>query len=102
MRYAAKRDANEPAIARALRKAGCSVVIVDQPCDLIVGRAGLTYLLEIKDGSKVKSARKLTKSQQAWRKTWRGQVATVESESEALAAVGLEAFSEHSDFGGGP
>ena len=86
----------------ALRAAGCSVEIVDFPCDLIIGRrvfigrgirgrpeVKFNYLLEVKDGNKPPSARKLTKNEQKFHDTWRGQIAIVENVAEALAAVGL-------------
>lgn len=89
LRRAAKRDANEPEIVDALRKAGCDVARLDTPVDLVVGRAGVNYLLEVKDGSKIPSERRLTPGQERFFDTWRGQVAKVETLEEALAAVGL-------------
>jgi hypothetical protein len=47
-RYDTQRDANEPEIVEALRKAGCFVILQDTPCDLIVCRHGRNYLLEVK------------------------------------------------------
>ena len=88
LRYAAKRDANEAEIVEALRKAGCTVEIVDQPCDLLVGRARLNYMLEVKDGAKALSARRLTDKERKFHATWTGQIAIVESAEEALRAVG--------------
>lgn len=94
MRRAAKVDTNQPEIVAALRKAGVTVQAlhsVGSGCpDLVCGRAGVTYLLEVKDGSLPPSARKLTPDQQDWHATWRGQVAVVKNIDEALAAVGVE------------
>lgn len=92
-RYAAKIDANQPEIVSALRKAGCFV----QPLhtvgggvpDLLVGRAGVNHLLEIKDGSKPPSARRLTPDQVEWHALYRGTVHIVTSIDEALKAVGV-------------
>ena len=39
---------------------------------------------EIKDGRKVRSARKLTEDQVVWHQTWRGKVYIVESVDQAL------------------
>ena len=60
---AARVDSNQPEIVTALRKVGCVVVIVSQLknlCDIAVLRAGVTYWMEIKDGTKPPSQRKLT------------------------------------------
>lgn len=76
MRRASKVDANQPEIVAALRKAGATVQhlhAVGQGCpDILVGWRGLTVLMELKDGSKPASARKLTPDQVRWRKEWNG------------------------------
>lgn len=91
MRRNARIDHNQTAIVRALRQAGCSV----QPLhtvgrgvpDLLVGHNGRNFLLELKDGSKRPSERKLTEDQQEWHRNWRGQVAVIESADEALRLI---------------
>lgn len=89
MRRAAKTDKNQKEIVGALRMAGCTVTdlsAVGEGCpDLVVGRAGHNYLLEVK-GPKGK----LTEAQHEWRARWNGQCATVRTIAEALAAVGIE------------
>lgn len=65
--YANKRDANEPEIVEALRKAGCSVVRLDKPVDLLIGYRGVTHLAEVKTDKG-----KLTKAQDDFRKSWQG------------------------------
>jgi hypothetical protein len=72
MRRAARRDDNEKEIVFALRKAGAYVTFVDTPCDLIVGYQGRTIMLEVKDGSKPPSARKLTPNEQKFHDDWTG------------------------------
>lgn len=93
MRRAARVDDNQAEIVAALRVAGCSVTSlasIGKGCpDIVVGRAGVNYLLEIKDGSKVPSKRRLTPDEQSWHGAWRGQVSVVESIADALVAVGL-------------
>ena len=80
-----KRDLTEAAITAALTKAGCDIEYVyRQPYDIIVGRAGNTYLLEIKSG---KAA--LRPSQKVFKMTWRGNYSVVRTVEEALRAVGL-------------
>lgn len=88
-RRAKNRDSNEPEIIKALRKAGCSVLQLDT-VDLLVGRGGANYLLEVKDGEKPPSKRKLTEREKAFIFAWRGRaVKVVTSVEEALAAVDL-------------
>lgn len=90
---AAKIDANQNEIVDALRKVGCSVQIlssVGKGCpDILVGRDGRNYLLEIKDGNKPRSAQKLTPDQVEWHDKWNGSVFTVNSVELALEAVDL-------------
>lgn len=57
---------------KALRKAGAYVAFIDSPCDLIVGYQGRTVLMEIKDGNKPPSARKLTDNEQKFHDEWPG------------------------------
>jgi hypothetical protein len=45
-------------------------------------------LLEVKDGAKPPSARKLTKAQIVWHRDWRGMVHIVNNTTEALTAIG--------------
>lgn len=91
---AAKIDANQNEIVNALRKAGCTVQIlssVGKGCpDILVGRGGDNYLLEIKDGNKPKSAQKLTPDQVDWHSKWNGSVCVVNSIELAFNAVGLK------------
>ena len=92
MRQAAKVDANQPDVVSALRKIGAKVYVASSfgkgfP-DLIVGFRGAFYLLEVKDGSKPPSARKLTPEQQEFHAEWAGYpVHVVESAEQAIAVV---------------
>lgn len=95
MRRAAKVDANQAEIVRVLRQLGASVEVTSglgkgYP-DLTVGYRGANYLLELKDGRKPPSARRLTPDEVAWHESWRGQVAVVKDLDEALAAIGIQA-----------
>ena len=88
-RRAKKRDANEPEIIAALKAVGCSILQLDA-IDLLVGRAGKNYLLEVKDGSKPPSGRKLTPKEETLMREWRGDpIAIVKNVEEAMSAVGL-------------
>lgn len=93
MSHRAKRiDANQPMIVQTLRDVGASV----EPLhfvgggfpDLAVGFRGQTFLLEIKDGSKPPSRRRLTDDELDWHRRWAGQVAIVNNDREALVAIG--------------
>lgn len=93
MRRRAKVDDNQSEIVAALRAAGCSVTSlasIGKGCpDIVVGRGGVNYLMEIKDGNKPPSKRRLTKDEQEWHATWNGHVAIVESVEDALHCVGM-------------
>ena len=93
MKKYGKIDANQTGIVRDLRKAGCrvlSLASVGGGCpDLLVYRptTGLFTLLEIKDGSKPPSARKLTPDQVKFHKIM--PTVVVCSTEEAYTAVGI-------------
>ena len=88
MRYANRIDANQNKIVDALRKAGAVVRIISQGDgipDLLVGYKGYTILMEVKDGDKVPSARKLTEPEQKFFNDWQGGLLMiVNSPEEAL------------------
>lgn len=89
---AARVDANQPEIVKALRSVGATVEhlhAVGKGCpDISVGWRGVNYFLEIKDGAKPPSKRELTPAQKDWHAGWKGQVAVVCNVDEALAAIG--------------
>lgn len=84
-------DANQAEIVTALRRLGCtvmSIASVGNGCpDLVIGVQGRNVLLEVKDGRKPPSARKLTPAEREWIDAWRGQVNVVESVDDAIEAV---------------
>tara|TARA_R110000782_G_scaffold218427_1_gene305814 strand:- start:30435 stop:30761 length:327 start_codon:yes stop_codon:yes gene_type:complete len=92
-KFAAKVDANQSEIVAGLRAFGCTVAAAHAVGrgfpDLVVGYRGETFLIEVKDGNKPPSARKLTTAQVEWHAAWRGHVAVVCNLSEALDAVGI-------------
>ena len=87
-RTAARIDENQPEIVKALRQVGCTVQSlagVGNGCpDLLVGFRGQNMLMEVKDGDKKPSARKLTDDQEEWHNDWFGSVFVVESVPEAM------------------
>jgi len=90
MRYRARKDDNHRAIVKALRDAGASVAdVAGIPCgfDIIAGFRGRNYVIEIKDGQKTASRRKLTDIEKRVMDSWRGQYAVVGGIDEALSVV---------------
>ena len=94
MRRAARADANQAEVIRALRQIGATVLPMHAlgkgAPDVLAGYRGVNYALEIKDGSKPPSARALTPDEADWHADWRGQVAIVESVADALRVIGAE------------
>lgn len=75
MRRNAKVDDNQKEIVTALRKCGATVLITSQlkNCfDILVGYNGVNYIMEIKDGKKPPSQRKLTIGELKFKNTWKG------------------------------
>lgn len=91
---ASKVDANQADIVSGLRAVGASVTVTSAVghgfTDLVVGYRGVNYLLEVKDGCKPPSARKLTEDQEKWHAEWRGQKAVVETLDQALIEIGAK------------
>lgn len=91
MRRAARVDENQKEVVDGLRGIGCSVIslaAVGRGCpDLLVGYRARCFLLEVKDGSKPQSQRKLTPDQREFFEGWRGQCRVVETVEEAIRVV---------------
>lgn len=91
MRRAAKIDANQPLIVEALRKAGAFVqplhTVGSGVPDLLVGFQNRTALIEVKDGSKPPSERRLTPDQQEWHGKWKGGTLATVCDVEAALRV---------------
>ena len=93
MRRAAKIDANQEAVVIALRAAGTKVqslaAIGKGVPDLLCQYEGTFYLIEVKDGRKQPSQRKLTDDQVKWHEEWKSAfLGVVESPDEALKFIG--------------
>jgi Holliday junction resolvase len=90
-----RTDANQTEIVLALRAAGAFVQsLAACGCgvpDLLVMRGGRIVLMEVKDGSKPESERRLTPAQVAWHKMAEAvgvTVRVVNDSGEALQAIG--------------
>lgn len=94
MRRAAKVDQNQAEIVAAFRKLGCAVFPTHQigqgfP-DIFVRTPGpqpRAYVVEIKDGSKPPSARKLTPAEKLFHDMFSGVVEVVTSVEDVQALV---------------
>lgn len=91
---AARIDANHEQVVLALRTAGATVqslAAVGQGVpDLLVGFQGKTLLMEIKDGRKTPSERRLTEDQLKWHGAWRGgPLAVVDGVDASLRMLGV-------------
>ena len=94
MRRAPRIDANQRMIVAGLRCIpGVSVfstaALGNGFVDVVVGYKGTNYMLEIKDGAKAPSERKLTPAEQRFHDEWRGQVAMVETLADCLRVMGV-------------
>ena len=90
MRRAARRDANETEIIQAMREAGAYVKAINDEglFDLLVSHCGKTLLIEVKDGAKPPSARRLTDAEAKFHNEWPGSdLYIVNSVEEALALL---------------
>lgn len=89
-----KVDANQKVIVEQLRRLGCSVAITSSlgkgfP-DFVVSRSGsCNFLIELKDGSKPPSQRKLTPDEQKFHAEWKGQVDVCNNLDEILKVIGI-------------
>ena len=84
MRYAARSDANQSEIVAALRASGASVFVLKLPVDLLVGYAGKTALVEIKDPNSRYGRKGLNQNQSAFLMGWNGgTVALIDSVESA-------------------
>lgn len=89
MRRAARKDANHASIVGAFKACGAQVLDlsgVGNGCpDLLVLHRGKLRLIEVKDGAKCKSARKLTKYQVELHRDW--QVSIVETLEQVVTTL---------------
>lgn len=94
MRKRARKDDNHKEIEAVFLKAGASVLDMSQlgngAPDIAVGYRKQNILIEIKDGKKPPSARRLTADEERFMQTWQGRYQVISSVDEALKL--LEVF----------
>ena len=96
MRRIARTDDNQQLIVKQLRQLGCSVAITSMigkgfP-DLVVGYQNKNYLIELKDGAKVKSKKGLTMDEAKFFTAWKGSVCKCETLDEICKVIGIILF----------
>lgn len=84
-----RTDRNHAEIINALRKIPNLSVFSTHEVgkgfpDIVIGYKGVNYLIEIKDGNKPPSARKLTDAELQFHSNWRGQIKIVNNLDEVL------------------
>ncbi len=90
MRRAAKVDANHTEVGDAFLRCGCSVksvAMVPKFVDYVVASGRVTFLVEVKDGDKPKSAQALTEHQQNFHSGWKGEIYIVTSAADVPAVI---------------
>ena len=87
-RRAAKVDDNQKEVVALFRKLGWTVLIISQLkncCDIFVSKNGRTIAIEIKDGKKPPSARKLSEGEVKFRELWQGDYELVICDEDVIA-----------------
>lgn len=86
-----RTDHNQTEIVAALRRCGCKVqdlhVVGDGCPDLLVSWHGLLFALEIKDGSKIPSAQKLSPAEVKWHEDWKDERVYILNDVEKIPAL---------------
>lgn len=93
MRRAARIDANQGEIVDAARGVGATVWITSAlgngGPDLVIGRRGTNFCVEVKDGSKSPSKRVLTPDEAAFCRDWQGQYSVIENVEQLYMLLGV-------------
>jgi len=91
MRRASSVDENQSRIVRAFRQFGCSVqplhAVGNGVPDLLCAFGGINFLVEVKDGAKTPSKRKLTPDQETWHREWNATVFVAEDTDDVCAIM---------------
>jgi Holliday junction resolvase len=88
-RRAPRTDRTQAAIVALLRASGFSVHSLAGQAggcpDLVAGRHGVTHLIEVKDGERPPSQRRLTPDQVRWHRAWLGAPVVILSDLDEAA-----------------
>lgn len=90
-KYAARTDSNQKEIVNMYRRLGATVapthMVGSGFPDIVIGKYGLSDLVEIKDGSKPPSAQKLTGDEQKFHRSWGGSVRIIRTVDDVMTHV---------------
>lgn len=93
---AKRRDSNHREVGDALRELGWTVLDIadhgDGIPDYIVSKRRFVALLEVKDGKKPPSARKLTPAEQRIKDSWQGPYIVATSPTDAIAQLAVAMY----------
>lgn len=87
MRTAARKDDNHNEVIKAFNSLGWSDLDISQLkncCDAFISKSGVTVAIEIKDGSKPPSQRKLTPGEVKFKNRWKGKYEIIQSIDDVL------------------
>jgi hypothetical protein len=91
MRKYGKKDANHNQISDVFTKHGLFVADTSAMGngfpDMVISLGGITVMVEVKDGAKHPSQRRLTPDEQKFHSTWKGWIVIIESEDDALSLI---------------
>jgi len=91
MRIASKIDVTQPAIVQTFRQMGARVQVLSFVGkgfpDLLICYRGTLALVEVKDGDKSASRRRLTPDEQAWHDEWEGAPLYIIASVDEAAAL---------------
>lgn len=96
MRLKGRTDANQEALVKLWRKMGVSVWITSNVGgggpDCVLGLLNgsghkVNVMIEIKDGQKIPSKKKLTVAEEEFHANWRGDIRIIKSVDEAVSLV---------------
>ena len=95
-KYARKKDDNHDEIVNEFQRLGCGVKDVHNLpdfCDIIICYQGATVMVEIKDGRKAPSSRRLTEGEKQFSDEWIGKggkwacIESVEQANELIKGI---------------
>lgn len=91
MRKFGRVDANQKKITEQLRRCGFSVTVTSSMGkgfpDLVVGAKSKNFLFEIKDPDQPPSKRLLTKDEDLFKQSWKGQYDVIETIDDILKII---------------
>ena len=90
-----RTDANHKEIVDTLRKIPFLSVFSTHTIgkgfpDIVIGYKGINYLVEIKDGAKTKSQKKLTEDEIKFHQSWFGQIIVCECVKDVLELLQIK------------